>query len=91
MSLLSFETGWQMALPPLCFLCITLFEGNIFTPWMLARRLTLNTVAVFVSILFWGWMWGIPGTFMAVPLLTIFKILCDRIVPLKPAGEFLER
>ena len=90
-SLLSFDEGWRMALPPLCFLCITLFEGNIFTPWMLARRLTLNTVAVFVSILFWGWMWGIPGTFMAVPLLAIFKILCDRIPPLKPAGDFLER
>lgn len=90
-SLLSFDTGWQIVLPPLCFLCITLFEGNIFTPWVLARRLTLNTVAVFVSILFWGWMWGIPGTFMAVPLLAIFKILCDHIAPLKPAGEFLER
>jgi predicted PurR-regulated permease PerM len=90
-SLLTFDTGWQIALPPLCFLCITLFEGNIFTPWVLARRLTLNTVAVFVSILFWGWMWGVPGTFMAVPLLAIFKILCDHIAPLKPAGEFLDR
>jgi predicted PurR-regulated permease PerM len=90
-SLVNFDTGWEMALPPVCFLCITLFEGNIFTPWVLARRLTLNTVAVFVSILFWGWMWGIPGTFMAVPLLAIFKILCDHIAPLKSAGEFLER
>ena len=90
-SLLTFDEGWRMALPPLCFLCITLIEGNIFTPWVLSRRLTLNTVVVFVSILFWGWMWGIPGTFMAVPLLAIFKILCDRIAPLKPAGDFLER
>ena len=88
-SLLTFDEAWQMLLPPFCFLCITLCEGNIFTPWLLARRLTLNTVAVFVSILFWGWMWGVPGTFMAVPLLAIFKILCDRIEPLQPTGAFL--
>jgi predicted PurR-regulated permease PerM len=88
-SLLSDQDVWHAMLPPLSFLVITLIEGNIFTPWLVARRLTLNTVAVFVSILFWGWMWGIPGTFMAVPLLAIFKILCDHIEPLKPAGNFL--
>jgi predicted PurR-regulated permease PerM len=46
-------------------------------------------VAIFVWLTFWGWLWGVPGMLLAVPLLAILKIVCDHIRPLKPVGEFL--
>jgi len=58
-------------------------------PMLLARRLTLNPVVLLVGVIFWGWLWGIPGTLLAVPLMSSFKIFCDHIEPLAPIGEFL--
>ena len=54
-----------------------------------SRRLTLNPVAVFVGLAFWWWIWGVPGAFIAVPLIATFKIFCDHIDTLAPIGEFL--
>lgn len=70
---------------------ITAIEGGFVTPMLLARRLTLNPVVLLVGVIFWGWLWGIPGTLLAVPLISSFKILCDHIEPLAPIGEFLGR
>jgi predicted PurR-regulated permease PerM len=56
---------------------------------ILARRLTLNPVAVVSALLIWGWMWGTVGLLLAVPLLVVAKIACDKIPPLNPIGEFL--
>jgi predicted PurR-regulated permease PerM len=44
-----------------------------------------------MGIIFWGWLWGIPGALLAVPILVTFKIFCDHIGPLAPIGEFLGR
>ncbi len=68
---------------------LTTLEGNFLTPMIVGRRLSLNPIAVFVSILFWGWMWGMPGALLAVPILAIVKILCDAHEPLRPAGALL--
>jgi predicted PurR-regulated permease PerM len=68
---------------------ITTIEGYFITPWIMGRRLTLNPVVVFIGLTFWGWLWGIAGALLAVPILATFKILCDRIEPLAPIGEFL--
>ena len=68
---------------------IAALEGNVITPMILARRLTLNPVAVVAALLIWGWMWGIVGLLLAVPLLVVAKIACDKIEPLHPVGEFL--
>ena len=88
-SLLTFDTTSGMLLPPLVFATLTALEGNFITPTIVGHRLSLNPIAVFVSILFWGWMWGIPGALLAVPILAVIKILCDAHAPLRPAGAVL--
>ncbi|MGI8497871.1 MAG: AI-2E family transporter [Gemmatimonadaceae bacterium] len=71
------------------FIAINFFWGNVVSPLMLSKRLTLNPVAIFVGLAFWFWLWGIPGAFIAVPVLATFKIFCDNIETLAPIGEFL--
>ena len=66
-------------------------EGNILTPWLTSRAGELNTVAVFVGVLFWGWMWDVWGLVLAVPILVAVKAAADRIEPLQPLGELLGR
>jgi predicted PurR-regulated permease PerM len=46
-------------------------------------------VAVFVGLTFWWFLWGVPGAFIAVPLLAAFKTVCDHVPALAPVGEFL--
>lgn len=87
----SFDTLGEMAAPPLVFLALTALEGQLVTPMLLGRRLTLNPVVIFLAMLAWGWLWGIPGLLMAVPLLAAFKILCDHAPSLAAVGEFLGR
>lgn len=88
-SVLTFDGLGTMLLPPLSFVAITTIEGNVLTPMIIGRRLSLNPIAVFVSILFWGWLWGIPGALLAVPILAILKILFDTHEPMKPIGALL--
>jgi predicted PurR-regulated permease PerM len=68
-----------------------LLEGNLITPWLTSRAGELNTVAVFVSVLFWGWMWGVWGLLLAVPIMIAIKAAADHIEPLQPFGELLGR
>lgn len=88
-SVLTFEGLGTILLPPLSFIALTTIEGNFLTPMIIGRRLSLNPIAVFVSILFWGWLWGIPGALLAVPILAILKILFDAHEPMKPIGALL--
>ena len=57
---------------------------------LLARRFTLNPVLVIIALVFWFWIWGISGAILAVPLLAITKIICDRLRPLAAFGHLLE-
>lgn len=75
---ISFETLWAMALPPLGFLVLTSLEGHVLTPMIVGRRLTLNPLVVFVSVVAWGWLWGVPGALLAVPLVAVAKIVLDH-------------
>jgi predicted PurR-regulated permease PerM len=84
----SFDHAWAIAGPALAYLSLTILKGFL-APVVLGRRLVLNPVAVLVSLVFFGWMWGLAGTLLAVPLIACFKIFCDHIERLKPAGEFL--
>jgi predicted PurR-regulated permease PerM len=88
--MLSFDSLWWALLPPALYFGIHLVEGETLTPMLLARRFTLNPVLVILSLVFWFWMWGVPGAILAVPMLAILKIVCDRVRPLKALGHFLE-
>jgi predicted PurR-regulated permease PerM len=68
---------------------VAFIEGNVLTPWLASRACELNTVAVFVSMLFWGWLWGIWGLLLAMPIMVAIKAAADRIEPLQAVGELL--
>ncbi len=79
---------WALA-PAGVYLLIHILEGETVTPMLLARRFTLNPLLVIVALMFWDWLWGVPGALLAVPLLAVFKILCDNIEALTPLGHLL--
>jgi predicted PurR-regulated permease PerM len=68
---------------------ITSLEGFLLTPALMGRAAQMNPVAVFVGLLFWTWVWGVWGTVLAVPMLMMFKAVCDHIEDLQPVGELL--
>jgi predicted PurR-regulated permease PerM len=70
---------------------IAALEGNLISPWLTGRAGELNTVAVFVSVLFWGWMWDVWGLVLAIPIMVAIKAAADHIEPLQPLGELLGR
>ncbi len=78
-ALIAFDSNTQIALIPLTYFALTAAEGNFITPMILGRRFTLNPIFIFLALVFWGWMWGVMGALMAVPLLMAFKIVCDHI------------
>jgi predicted PurR-regulated permease PerM len=65
------------------------FTGNLLTPWLTSRTSRLNTVSVFVGVLAFGWLWGVWGLLLGVPILTTVKAVCDRVDDFKPIGELL--
>ncbi|HXT17483.1 MAG TPA: AI-2E family transporter [Gemmatimonadaceae bacterium] len=75
---------------PAVFLAIHLTESNVVTPFALGRHLPLNTVAIFLGLLFFGWMWGIPGAVLAVPLTVCVRLVCDYVPALGHVGELLD-
>ncbi len=87
--LMTFDGVGHALLPAGIYLLIHLVEGEALTPMLLARRFVLNPVLVMVSLVFWYWMWGIAGALLAVPMLAILKIVCDRVRPLMALGHFL--
>lgn len=70
-------------------LAITSLEGYLLTPWLAGRASRMNAVVVFVGVLFWGWLWGVWGLLLGMPIMMIIKAVCDRVEDLKPVGELL--
>ena len=89
--LLTFETLGKGLLPPAWYLLLHLLEANLITPVLLGRRFTLNPVVIFVSLIFWTWLWGVPGALLSVPILVSIKVVCDRVPSLSPVSELLSR
>lgn len=88
-AIVSFGTLSEAALPPLLYLTATTIEGGIITPMVIGRRLAINTVAILLALALWGWLWGVVGALIAVPLLVATKAFCDHFEELKDWGEFL--
>jgi predicted PurR-regulated permease PerM len=76
-------------LPPAAYLLFHTLESAFITPLVVGRRLELNVVAIFISLAFWSWMWGIVGALIAVPILVVVKVFCDHFESLSNFGEFL--
>ena len=88
-AVLSFDSlGYAMVFPTVYFI-LTTIEGSFVTPYVMGRSLTLNPVIILLSLTFWGWMWGIAGVILAVPILAAFKIFCAHIEEMEPIAEFL--
>jgi predicted PurR-regulated permease PerM len=88
-SLITFDTTAQMIVPPLVYLALTSLEGQVITPILVGRHLSLNAAAVFVAVIFWAWLWGVAGALMAVPFLVTVKVICDHVPTLNTVGMFL--
>jgi predicted PurR-regulated permease PerM len=87
--LLNHPISWISFLPPLIYLAASALESNLITPHVIGRWMTLNPVAILLSFLFWGWLWGIPGMLLAVPILAVAKIFCSTLPSLSSVAEFL--
>jgi predicted PurR-regulated permease PerM len=70
-------------------LLITSLEGYLLTPWLTGRASRMSPLIVFISVLFWGWLWGVWGLLLGVPIIMMIKAICDRVEDLKPVGELL--
>ena len=88
-ALASLPTLGAALLPPLAYFACTAVEGQFVTPTVVGRRLRINTVAVFVAVAFWSFLWSIAGALMAVPILVVLKVLCDNVEGLHGLGRFL--
>lgn len=87
--LITFGSIGAALLPPAAYLLFHTLESAFITPLVVGRRLELNVVAIFISLAFWSWMWGIVGALIAVPILVVVKVFCDHFESLAKFGEFL--
>ncbi|NUH64766.1 AI-2E family transporter [Sulfitobacter sp. S0837] len=87
----TFDSLGYAILAPLGYQILTGLEGQFITPYLVGRRLELNTVAVFLTVVFWGWLWGIAGALVAVPFLVVFKVICENVTALNMIGNFLDK
>ena len=86
---LQFGTFEMVALIAGAALAITTLEGFLLTPWLTSRAARMNAVAVFVGLIFWGWVWEVWGLLLAVPMMMVVKVVCDHIEDFQPVAELL--
>ncbi|PWN56504.1 AI-2E family transporter [Abyssibacter profundi] len=89
LGVLAYEPLWQMVAPPVVYLAFITIYGNVFELFVHGRRLALNPVMLFVFVLFWGTVWGIPGALIAVPLLAATKVVAEQTPAWAPLGRFI--
>ena len=88
--MLTFDSASDMLAPALAFVLIHAIESNLVSPWFVGRRLTLSPLAVFISVMFWGWLWGIAGAMLAVPVLVGIRSVCKRTRGMRLWSAYLE-
>jgi predicted PurR-regulated permease PerM len=77
-------------LAPGLFIVLSTIEGQLVTPTVVGRRLSLAPTAVFIAVIFWTWLWGVAGALMAAPLLASIKILCENLPALRGFNHLIE-
>ncbi|MBW4935933.1 AI-2E family transporter [Marinobacter sp. F4206] len=90
-SAISLDVLWMMAIAPLGFLALTTLVGFFIEPWVHGFRMAINPVVIFVSIFFWGWLWGPVGVLLAVPLMTVIQVVLKQIPKLRPVYRVIAR
>ncbi len=70
-------------------LVIHTLVGNLLLPFLTSRTSRMNPLAVFVGVIFWGWLWGVWGLLLGIPIMMVLKAICDRVEDLQPIGELL--
>ncbi len=88
-ALISQDTLTITLAAPLTYIGLSILEGQFITPGVLGKKLTISPVIIFVFVLFWGWLWGVPGAVMAVPILVILRAFCENIDSLHLVSLFL--
>lgn len=88
-SIVTFDSLAYAMIAPLGFAALASVEGNVITPYVMGRRMSINPIVVFLSLIFWGWMWGLGGAVLAVPLVAIFKIACEKFERTRPIAVLL--
>ena len=89
--LLNFSDPLHAVAPAICFAVLAALEGNVITPMIMGRRMRLSPLAILVWLLIWGWMWGIPGALLAVPMLTCLKLITEWLPGWQWFARMVER
>jgi predicted PurR-regulated permease PerM len=90
-SLVTFPTLSAAALPPLVYFIATLVTGNFIAPVVLGRAFKISPIVLFVWLVFWSWLWGVPGAVLAVPMLMLLNIICEQSTSLVRFALFIRR
>lgn len=90
-SAITLDTIWMIAIAPLSFVLLTTIVGFFLEPWIHGFRMAINPVIIFVSIFFWGWLWGPVGVLLAVPLMTVIQVVLKQIPQLRPVYKVIAK
>jgi predicted PurR-regulated permease PerM len=90
-SFVTFPTAASAAVPPLAYFVLANLEGNIVTPMVLGHRFAVRPLVVFVWLAIWAWLWSVAGAILAVPMLMLFKFICDESPKLATVAFFMRR
>jgi predicted PurR-regulated permease PerM len=87
--LVSMQTTSEALLAPALYFACTALEGQIITPALVGNRLRINSIAIILTVAFWGWMWGVIGFLVAVPLLIVTRVIANHVDGLGGLRELL--
>jgi len=85
----TFSGTGKILLGPALYLVITTLQNNVISPYAYGDRLKLNPIAVMICVMFWWFIWGIPGVFLSIPIAATLKVLGDQVPRFSALGELL--